>query len=369
MIGAADAEPREDAMRFRLWTALALVAAGCAGRSAETKPAAAEDPFFALKFADAAPSPTPAEPVGGVDAFSIEVSFERADGRVLAAPRITTQPGQCGAIAVSNVTSYIGDFDVEHHVAGSTVGDPVVKIVEDGLWLDACATLAADGGVTLGYRARLVKLRKPIPEFTTKLAADTTVTVQLPVTERVEFEGARWVQPGALAMLGRVSSPDGGGPLNVLVRVTPVRVEAPPGAATPTAVDPKLSRPMSGHTVHLRVAAVQVRREFEPGAVLDETAAPDVMKASGGRVLRDFELFTCLDSRVRIAGVEREELGSKERGLVVESGDDGVLRLSWTMGEATRTASLRPNVGRRFVALGKLEGGGTAGVIVSVDAD
>ncbi len=319
-----------------------LLLGACAGGKSETRPA--DDRFFSTPFlaaapADAAPSVDSLSPV---EAFTLEVSLERASGGRIAAPRITMYPRQVASIAVVN------------------------QPVEDGLRLEACATRAADGGVVLGFSLKLSRVLDPVPDE--KPVDGVVVRPRMPGVERAEVSGARWLEPGVQGLLARVASPDGSGPLLVLARVTPIRIDAPaPGAAPEDFGDAALARPMSGHTLHLRVSAVTIGRDVEPGTVFDETAAPDVLKAAGGRVLRDFEVFSCLDSRVRLSGVLDMQGGM--RGLVAEGRDDGKLDISWTTTSGTRTATIRPNAGRRFVALANVEGGGTAGVIVSVDAD
>jgi hypothetical protein len=230
------------------------------------------------------------------------------------------------------------------------------------MWIDACPQPTGDGGVSLGYRVRLAKLHAPAE------ASGGDSPAAAPDREVVEFEGARRMEPRVQGMLGRVTSPDGSGPMFVLARVTPIRVDAPPpGSVDAGAPDAKLSRAMSGPTLHLRVTAVVVPRPFEPGVVIDETATPDLMKPMNGRILRDFDLFTCVDSRTRIAGLL--ESGDKRNGLVAQARDDGLLDLTWTTNGVARTATIRPNEGRRFVALSQVDGGGTAGVLVAVDVD
>jgi hypothetical protein len=333
-------------MTFRgLIVVIAASALGaCAGPKSSTDPV--EDDFFALKFVDAHPADAAAAPTSDAsktDAYAIEFSIERRDGRPLAAPRVTVYASQTATIALANQKP-----DDAAHPA-------------EGMWLSACPQPTSDGGVSLGYRVRLSKLKAPAATGGDAAAAP-------PEREIVEFEGARRMDVRAYGMLARVTSPDGSGPLLVLARVTPIRVDAPPpGIADPVATDAKLARATSGRTLHLRVTAVVVPRPFEPGSVIDETATADVLKPLNGRILRDYELYTCVDSRVRIAGVL--ESGDKKSGLVAAGRDDGLVDLSWTANGVARTATVRPGTGRRFVALSQLDGGGTAGVLVALDAD
>jgi len=337
-------------MTFRgLLVVIAASALGaCAGSKPPTDPGA--DDVYTLKFVDAAPVVAAAstDDASKTDAYVIEFSFERRDGRRLAGPSITVYPSHSSTITMANK-------------APGDAADPSGRLAE-GMWLEACPQPTGDGGVSLGYRVRLAKTRAPAES-----SGEGAATVP-PDREVVEFEGARRMEPRAQGLLARVTSPDGSGPLLVLARVTTIRVPAPPpGVVDVAPPDAKLSRAASGRTLNLRVTAVVVPRPFEPGAVVDETATPDVMKPMNGRILRDFELFTCVDSRLRIAGLL--ESGDKRNGLVVEGRDDGDLALSWTTNGVAHTATIRPNAGRRFVALAQVDGGGTAGVLVAVDVD
>jgi hypothetical protein len=334
-------------MTFRgLAVVIAASALGaCAGPKASTTPVA--DDFFTLKFADAPAVmvlPSTDDPTKS-DAYVIDFEFERRDGRVLAAPRVTVYASQTASLAMADLTPADAD----------AAGRPA-----EGMWLDACPRPTGDGGVSLGYRVRLAK-RRPPAESSDDGAAAAGLEV-------VEFEGARRLEPRVQGLLARVTSPDGTGPLLVFARVTTIRVDAPPpGFDVGTNPDAKIARATTGRTLHLRMTAVAVPRPFEPGAVIDETATPDMLKPLNGRILRDFELYTCVDSRVRIAGLL--ESGDKKSGLVAEGRDDGTFDLAWTSSGVARTATIRPSAGRRFVALSQIDGGGTAGVIVAVDAD
>jgi len=335
-------------MGFRRATIL-LTASGlaaCAGPFADRKPA--EDDVFSLRFADAKPSddaPPATSDATQIDAVAMELSFERSDGRRLSSPRITTYVGQTARVTMLSTPPGLG-------------GDP--RRNEQGMWFSGCPQKTADGAIALGFRLKIARLKKP--------SGDAPSGAEIvPDRESIEITGARRLEPGAEGMLARVSNPDGSGPLLVLARARAYRVDAPLAAAEDPFTDEKLTRAFAGRTEHLRVTAVQVPRDIEPGVVIDETATPDVMKPMDGRILRDYEVITCVDSRLRIAGLF--ETGDATRSFVAEGTDDGRLAFSWTTNGAARTASVRPSAGRRFVAVANLEGGGTAGVLVSLDAD
>lgn len=362
-------------MTFRDALALAtvLTIAACTS-SSQSGASAADDAFRTLAFSGEGAAPA-AEPSGAVGAYLVEIALERGNGTRFAAPRLVAQPGQEAQIAVGEDVAYVaGTEKSERHDTDG--GEAVKRTVHDGLTVDVCAQRAGDGGVTFGYRISLGKVARPIAEVETKSASGETVTVQVPDVTQVCAQGTRWIEPGAQAMLARLSSPDGTGPVLVLARVTPLMADklpvpadgefstsAPKDDVAPASA---LARPMTGHTVHLRISAVRVGRDFPPGLVLDETAAPDVLKSAGGQILRDFEAYTCLDSRVRFAASAGEPSGDgKSQSVVATAADDGRVTIAWN----GRTVTVRANEGRRFVAVAPVDGGGTAGVIVAVNAD
>ncbi len=334
-------------MKFRvlLVASAAAASSACAGPNSAGRPV--DDGFFTMPFADATSedaAPAPPPQARQIDAYTVELSFEQAGGRRIAAPSVVTIDGRTASVELRNAPP-----------GGASSDDESARRGPEGAWFSVCPHRAADGGVTLGFRVRLARM-KAAPS-----AGDAS-----PGLESVEFEGARWIEKGVTAELGRVTSPDGSGSMLVLAHVTSHLVDLP-GDDDGSPSDDPLRREMSGHTRHLRLTAVAVPRVFEPGAVLDETATPDVMKSMDGRILRDYEVYTCVDARVRVAGLL--DSGGAARGLVVTGRDDGRLDVSWTTSAGGRTASVRPNDGRRFVALSKLDGGGTAGVLVALDVD
>jgi len=358
-------------MTFRdaLPLAALFVLAACAGTKDEGTPPA--DAFTTLKFAESGAAP--AAPAADADAFRIDVAFERKDGTRLAMPRLISRSGRAASIALGEPVEYVADFELGD-ISRPGPSKPVTRTVLDGARVDACAQRAADGGITFGYRVELAKVAKPIAEFTANPANGPPITIQLPEVTEVTARGTRWIEQDVWAMLARVASPDGSGPLLVLARVAPIHVEVTPAedafSAGPSADDfaatTDLARPMTGRTVHLRISAVRTFRSFEPGSVLDETAAPDVLKSAGGEILRDFEAFTCLDGRVLLSASSGPPPGDRGHPTFAAALDDsGRVTITW-MG---RTACVRANEGRRFVAVAPIEGGGTAGVIVSVNAD
>lgn len=344
-------------MTFRDGLALLtlLSVAACAGPNSGPAPQA--ERFASLAFAadpdaaSAAVPPAAAEPNG----YLIEVAFERADGGRLVPPPLTAPAGQTVGFALVQPSPYQPDVDGDSNA-------PVVPPLEDGIRMQVCAQRAGDGGVVLAYRLRMARVTGPSKEETSG-----GKTVRVTQQDLAEVSGTRWLEPGVRGALARVPGPDGSGQLLVLARATPQKVERPldEGVFSPAApkadLEPviDLSRPMTGNTMHLRVSAVRTARGFPSGAVIDETATSDVLNAAGGEILRDFEAYTCLDSRVRFTGT------SGAASFDATLGDDGRVTITWN----GRKASVRANNGRRFVAVAPVEGGGTAGVIVSVNAD
>ena len=346
-------------MTFRNGLALTalLAVAACAGPKSAA--ATQAEKFATLKFAAAAADTAVAAPAtpGDENGYLIEVVLERIDGSHLSVPPLVVEAGRTGGVALVRPSP---------HANGADAGTSSAPPLEDGIRLQACATRAGDGGIVLAYRGRMTNVKGPGVAATTG-GAEGSETVVIPQQDVVEFSGARWLEPGVRGMLARVPSPEGSGQLLILARATPQRVpraedegvfttDVPKGDLAPS---PELSRPMTGHTAHLRVSAVRVSRDFAPGAVFDESSTPDVLKVAGGEILRDFEAYSCLDSRVHLIGVSGG--ASFEAAL----DDAGRVTITWN----GRTASVRANEGRRFVAVAPIEGGGTAGVIVSVNAD
>lgn len=341
-------------MTFRMGLALPalLTVAACAGPKSAS--ATQAEKFATLRFAaDAADTAVaaPAAP-GDENGYLIEVVLERIDGSHLSVPSLVVEAGRTGGIAFVRPSPLQGD------------GDSVAPaLLEDGIRLQACASRAGDGGIVLAFRGRMTKVTGPAATD----APEPDGPGALPQQVAVEFSGARWLEPGVRGMIARVPSPDGSGQLLVLARATPQRVPrsedesffTTPGPSSDLTTTADLSRPMTGHTAHLRLSAVRVSRDFAPGAVFDETSTPDVLKGAGGEILRDFEVVSCLDGRVRISGVS----GGASFDAALD--DAGRVTITWN----GRTASVRAIEGRRFVAVAPVEGGGTAGVIVSVNAD
>jgi hypothetical protein len=352
-------------MTFRDGLALSalLAAAACAGPKASG--AKGPDAFSTLKFAEGSAKPADTPP-GASNAFVVEISLERADGSRFAAPHLVAWPGQVATMAVGEDIEYVPPPtppDVKIDVARAP--EPSPRQLHDGLAVDLSAQRAADGGVTFGYRVALAKVTREAGESPAAADAGRTVATAVADVTEVDVQGTRWIEPGAQTMLARLASPDGSGPMLILARVTPVVLDAlPPTPAAEAVADREFARPMSGHTVHLRVSAVRVTRDFPPGFVLDETAASDVLKTAGGEILRDFEAYTCLDGRVRLAASTGAPDG-KSPSFAATAADDGRVTIAWN----GRTACVRASPGRRFVAVAPVDGGGTAGVIVSVNAD
>lgn len=328
-----------------LVAAAALVLAACAGGGRPRSPRG--DAFYSVPMAAAAPAGVaPQAAARETESFMVELSFERADGARLEAPALVVPGGQWGRVAMVDRVLPV---------------NPETVMPEEGMWFDARLVRTEGGPVQIAYRLRLARVVPGDPDSAESMPVGMEI-------DRVEASGARTIETGVQGLLARLASPDGSGPILVLARVTE-SADAPP---TPQEVPEWAHRderpPVSpaGPTVHLRVTAVIVGRDLDPGTVYDETATPDVMKAAGGQILRDFEAFTSLDANVRLAGLlgpPDDDAGSS--GLVASIGEDGRLHVVWN-GHA---ASVRPNLGRRFVAIAPVEGGGTAGVLVSVDAD
>ena len=96
------------------------------------------------------------------------------------APRLGTYSGQRAAISLLHQVSYVQDYDVTVAEDGSTVADPIVAVVNEGLALELRATLTPDRAfVTLEIAGTWSDLARPLQELTVALGQGTA-TVQVP---------------------------------------------------------------------------------------------------------------------------------------------------------------------------------------------
>lgn len=98
----------------------------------------------------------------------------------LTAPRLSAYSGQRATISLLNQVSYIQDYEIERGQDGSTIADPIIAVVNDGLALDLRGTASTDRRfVTLEIASTWSDLKRPIQEMTVAVGP-STATVQVP---------------------------------------------------------------------------------------------------------------------------------------------------------------------------------------------
>ncbi len=105
-------------------------------------------------------------------------------------------------LTVANQVSYVGDFDVEIAQAAA-IADPIVRVAQDGVFLDVRPVVTADRRFTyIEVRPTVANLVRPIPTFQTSLGAGSPVTLQLPELEIQKIRTRVLVPDGGTLLLG-----------------------------------------------------------------------------------------------------------------------------------------------------------------------
>jgi len=131
-------------------------------------------------------------------AAELVAALEGAD--VLEAPTLTVSPLQRASMSVRQDISYVQDFTLTRH-ADAVIADPVIGVVWDGIEIDLCAIVLADGLVALRCDLRSQQVQQPMPKFETDLGMGAPVTIQLPRTTGVRFRQTARVAAGELVVL------------------------------------------------------------------------------------------------------------------------------------------------------------------------
>lgn len=133
-------------------------------------------------------------------ATAAELSAAIAGADTLEAPRLTVTPLQRGTVSVQNQTAYVRDFTLTPE-NDALIADPVIDTVWDGVVVDLCAIVLADGVVGLRCDVQSQQLQKPIQQFQVDLGVGTPVTIQLPRTTGVHFQQTARLAVGDLVVL------------------------------------------------------------------------------------------------------------------------------------------------------------------------
>lgn len=108
----------------------------------------------------------------------------------LMAPSVACLARQSSSISSLNQIAYVADFEVVTDPAtGAATADPVVKIIQDGVRLQARPVPLLDDRIGLELDLEVSAVTRPIATFeTTVLESEQTVTIQLPETVITRFD-------------------------------------------------------------------------------------------------------------------------------------------------------------------------------------
>ncbi|MCE9593516.1 MAG: hypothetical protein K8S98_04920 [Planctomycetes bacterium] len=121
---------------------------------------------------------------------------------LVTSPRLLVFNTARANLAVLNQVAYVKDFDVEI-AQGSSIADPIVDVIQDGVVLDVRPVVSADRRfIMMELRPTVAVLRRPIQEVATSLGSQNAVSIQLP---EVDIQKVRTTVPmpdGGTVMLG-----------------------------------------------------------------------------------------------------------------------------------------------------------------------
>lgn len=359
------------------------------------------------------------------DAASIEVRFETSKGETVLSPRITAFLGQRANVQVVRQVAYIADFDIEISNV-STIMDPIVKIADDGIFLEMTARPGTKGTV-LAWSLRTSRLKQPMDAESIDNLHGNRISIQLPTWERASAEGVRGMEAGVWGLLARLPSGTGEW-VTVLARVTPEKLEftsKEEDARDIALIDPAAEKPRAepraeadedslparaakaalpeSRAGSLDLRALTFVSDLPPGSVVEAEAAalgtafplePGSLQWVTGLVPGARAACLLDETYVKDFNVEagNTSLGTRDpvianhvSGLTAEVGEDGSLGLFWTttawdrftttLGAGppvsldvpqptTWKARVVPGAAARLVVLAPLPGGRVAAVLV-----
>jgi general secretion pathway protein D len=118
------------------------------------------------------------------------------------APTLLVYNTQRANIEVSRQEAYVKDYDVEIAQA-STIADPVVDIVREGVVLDVRPIVSNDRRfVTLELRPTVATLVRPIRKLVTTLGVGSAVTIDMPELNKQSLKTTVVVPDGGTLLLG-----------------------------------------------------------------------------------------------------------------------------------------------------------------------
>ncbi len=105
-------------------------------------------------------------------------------------------------LVVANQVSYISDFDVEI-ASNAAIADPIVKVANDGVFLDVRPVVTADRRfVWIDVRPTVANLKRPIATLQTSLGVGSPVTLMLPELELQKIRTRAILPDGGTLLLG-----------------------------------------------------------------------------------------------------------------------------------------------------------------------
>ena len=133
---------------------------------------------------------------------------KRSRSNVLTAPRLTVFNTQRANVTVVNQIAYVQDYDVEI-ATNSTIADPVIGTVQDGVVLDVRPIISADRKyITLELQPTVAVLQGGAPEQrTTQLASSASdgpgsVVIELPNLNMTKIKTTVTIPDGGTLLLG-----------------------------------------------------------------------------------------------------------------------------------------------------------------------
>jgi type II secretory pathway component GspD/PulD (secretin) len=122
--------------------------------------------------------------------------------QLVTAPQLLVFNTARASLTVLNQVAYVQDYDVEI-AQGASIADPIIAVVQDGVVLDVKPVVWADRRfITLEVRPTVAQLRRPLPELTTTLGTQTSVTIQLPELELSSVYTTLPIPDGGTILLG-----------------------------------------------------------------------------------------------------------------------------------------------------------------------
>ncbi len=122
---------------------------------------------------------------------------------VISAPRLTVYDRQKANVSVLNQISFVQDYDVEQAKDGSSIADPIIGVIQEGLVIDFTPTLSNDRRwVELAFAGTFSALRKPIAEKKLSVGPGPDVTIQLPQIDVGTIKATVRAPEGGWVLLG-----------------------------------------------------------------------------------------------------------------------------------------------------------------------